>query len=69
MTRLALLERLKELQQTPKYQGRDITTVSAMLSMPALAKHVELCEAAAGVPPRHDTAGKAGGQHTHAGRA
>ncbi|TYR34300.1 hypothetical protein FY036_05160 [Mesorhizobium microcysteis] len=69
MTRLALLERLKELQQTPKYQGRDITTVSAMLSMSALAKHVELCEAAAAVPPRHDAAGKAGGTQAHAGRA
>lgn len=46
MTRLALLERLKELQQTPVYSRRDITTVSAMLSTPALAKHVEVCEGA-----------------------
>ena len=48
MTRLALLERLKQLQQTPKFQQRDITTVSALLSNEALAKHVEVCEMAAG---------------------
>lgn len=47
MTRLALLERLKEVQQLPKYQNRDITTISAMLNMPALAKHVAQCEEAA----------------------
>ena len=44
MSRLTLLERLKELQQTPTH--RDITTVSAMLSTAALAKHVEVCEGA-----------------------
>lgn len=48
MTRLALLQRLKELQQMPKFQKRDITTVSALLSTEALAKHVDICEAAAG---------------------
>lgn len=37
MTRLALLERLKEVQQMPRYQGRDITTISAVLSNQALA--------------------------------
>lgn len=47
MTRLALLERLKEVQQMPKYQGRDIMTISAVLSNVALAKHVETCEEAA----------------------
>ena len=47
MTRFALLERLKAVQQTPKYQGRDITTISAVLSNQALAKHVEVCEQAA----------------------
>ncbi len=47
MTRLALLERLKEVQQMPRYQGRDITTISAVLSNQALAKHLELCEQAA----------------------
>jgi hypothetical protein len=52
MTRLALLERLKEVQQMPRYQGRDIMTISAALSNQALARHVELCEEAAGAPPR-----------------
>lgn len=47
MTRVALLERLKELQQMPKFQNRDIRTVSAILSNDALAKHVEICEEAA----------------------
>lgn len=47
MTRLALLERLKQIQQLPKYQERDITTVSAMLTNEALAKHIEVCEQAA----------------------
>ena len=52
MTRLALLERLKEVQQMPRYQGRDITTISAVLSNEALAKHLELCEKAAGATSR-----------------
>ena len=47
MTRLALLQRLKEVQKMPRYQGRDITTISAGLSNEALA--------------RHGIAGKAGG--------
>ena len=53
MTRLALLERLKAAQQTPRHQGRDITTISAILSNQALARHVEICEQAAGIaaPP------------------
>lgn len=51
MTRLALLERLKEVQQLPKYAGRDITTISAVLSNEALEKHVVVCEEAAGVTP------------------
>ena len=52
MTRLALLQRLKEVQQTPRYQGRDIMTISAVLSNQALAKHVQLCEEAAGLASR-----------------
>lgn len=44
MTRVALLERLRELQDTPKFRNRDIRTVSAMMSIEALAKHVEVCE-------------------------
>ena len=51
MTRLALLERLKEVQKMPRYQGRDITTISAVLSNQALARHVQLCEEAAATPP------------------
>lgn len=54
MTRVALIERLKELQQMPKFQNRDIQTISAVLSNEALAKHVEVCEAAAGAASRTD---------------
>jgi hypothetical protein len=54
MTRLALLQRLKQLQQMAKFQERDITTVSALLSNEALAKHVEVCEMAVGARTRHD---------------
>lgn len=46
MTRAALLERLKELQQTPRFQNRDISTVSAILTREALEKHVQVCEEA-----------------------
>jgi hypothetical protein len=46
MTRLELLERLQQLQQTPKFQNRDICTISAVLTKEALAKHVEVCESA-----------------------
>jgi len=69
MTRLALLERLKEVQQMPRYKGRDITTISAVLSNQALARHLELCEEAAGVTPQsaRQTGGEVG--HTYAGRA
>lgn len=49
MTRVALLERLKELQQMPKFQNRDIRTISAVLTNEALAKHVAVCEEAAGL--------------------
>jgi hypothetical protein len=52
MTRVALLERLKELQRMPKFQKRDIRTISVCLSNEALAKHVELCEEAVGTPIR-----------------
>jgi hypothetical protein len=51
MTRISLLERLKEIQKMPRYQGRDITTISAVLSNQALAKHIEVCEQAAGLTP------------------
>jgi hypothetical protein len=52
MTRISLLERLKEIQQMPRYKGRDITTISAVLSNQALAKHIEVCEQAAGLTPQ-----------------
>lgn len=57
MTRVAMIERLKQLQQMPTFQKRDITTISALLTKEALARHVELCEEAAGKanpPPPHD---------------
>ncbi len=41
MTRISLLERLKEIQKMPRFQGRDITTISAVLTNQALAKHIE----------------------------
>ena len=49
MTRGALLIRLRELQRLPKFQNRDICTVSAVLSRDALQKHVEHCEKVAGL--------------------
>ena len=49
MTRGALLVRLQGLQRMPKFENRDICTISAMLSRDALAKHVEVCQTAAGV--------------------
>lgn len=58
MTRGALLERLQELQRMPKFQNRDICTISAILSKDALRRHVEHCETAAGV------ASMAAGQRT-----
>lgn len=67
MTRLALLERLKELQQMPKHQGRDITTISASLSIQSLARHVELCEEAAGVAPRFAGQATSQAKQPHAG--
>lgn len=54
MTRAELLARLQELQQMPKFQNRDICTISAVLSKEALSKHVEVCESAAGAPGRTD---------------
>jgi len=63
MTRLALLERLKAVQQMPRYHGRDITTISAVLNNQALAKHLELCEEAASAPPRTPAAPKV--EQTH----
>ena len=60
MSRLALLERLKAAQQMPKYQGRDITTISAILSNQALARHVEVCEQAAGIASPTDEPARAG---------
>jgi hypothetical protein len=69
MTRLALLERLKEVQQMPRYQGRDITTISSVLSNQALARHVELCEEAAGVTPLFAGKNATDTKQAHAGRA
>lgn len=72
MTRLALLERLKQLQQMPAFQKRDITTVSALLTKEALIKHVELCEATAGVPDQpipHDGRSEGGVKHLDSRRA
>jgi hypothetical protein len=54
MTRIELLERLKAVQQTTRFQGRDITTISAVLSNQALAKHIEVCEQAAASPALHN---------------
>lgn len=51
MTRVALLERLKEIQRMPRYAGRDIMTISAVLNNQALMRHVEICEEAAGASP------------------
>ena len=69
MTRLALLNRLKEVQQTPRYQGRDIMTISACLSMQQLAKHVELCEKAAGLTPLFPGQSNGVASQAHAHRA
>ena len=52
MTRGALLERLQELQRMPKFQNRDICTISAILSKDALVKHIEYCESVAGAAER-----------------
>ncbi|GAA5544057.1 MULTISPECIES: hypothetical protein [Brucella] len=49
MNRGTLLIRLKELQELPKFQKRDICTVSAFLPLDALAEHVRVCEEAAGL--------------------
>ncbi|MDZ5696029.1 MULTISPECIES: hypothetical protein [Phyllobacteriaceae] len=65
MTRLALLQRLKELQQMPAFQKRDITTISALLSNDALADHVRVCEDTVGEPtlpaPHNGRSGSQGG--------
>lgn len=65
MTRVTLLERLKELQQMPKFQNRDIRTISAMMSMEALAKHVEVCEEAALKAARASDPAQAGTASRH----
>ena len=54
MTRLALLERLKQLQKMPAYQKRDITTISSLLSNEALARHVEVCEGGVQATPQRE---------------
>ena len=48
MTRAELLKRLQEVQNAPQLKGRDVRSITAMLGMDALRKHVEVCEAAAG---------------------
>ena len=50
MKRAELLQRLKRIQESPRFQERNISTISAMLSDEALLKHVETCEAA---PKKH----------------
>ncbi|OEI83319.1 MULTISPECIES: hypothetical protein [unclassified Brucella] len=49
MNRGTLLARLRELQALPKFQKRDICSISSFLSLDALAEHVRVCEEAAGV--------------------
>jgi hypothetical protein len=36
----------------PKFQGRDIRTISAVLSNEALARHIKVCELAIEAPGR-----------------
>lgn len=50
MNRAVLLERLQRVQESPRFQNRDIRSISAILSNEALLKHVEVCEAAAQKP-------------------
>lgn len=45
MSRASLLERLKRLQEHPRFQNRDIHSISAILNNDALLKHIEVCEA------------------------
>ncbi|MBC8130775.1 MAG: hypothetical protein H7Y08_10705 [Rhizobiaceae bacterium] len=47
MTRSDLLKRLQEVQDAPQLKGRDVRSITAILSMDALLKHVETCEATA----------------------
>ena len=44
MTRADLLKRLQNVQHAPQLKGRDVRSISAILSMDALLKHVEVCE-------------------------
>ena len=44
MTRADLLKRLQTVQDAPQLKGRDVRSISAILSMDALLKHVEVCE-------------------------
>jgi len=47
MNRAELLVRLQRVQNMPQMQGRNIRSVAAILSVDALRKHVEVCEAQA----------------------
>ncbi|WP_200939473.1 hypothetical protein [Aureimonas sp. Leaf454] len=47
MTRAELLKRLGNVQDAPQLKGRDVRSITAMLGLDALRKHVEVCEAAA----------------------
>ncbi|WP_192847021.1 hypothetical protein [Aureimonas sp. AU4] len=47
MSRAELLVRLQRVQDMPQMQGRNIRSVAAILSIEALKKHVEVCEAQA----------------------
>ena len=50
MTRADLLKRLQNVQNAPQLKGRDVRSISASLSMDALVKLVEVCEATARQP-------------------
>lgn len=47
MNRAELLVRLQHVQDLPQMQGRNIRSIAAILSVDALRKHVEVCEAQA----------------------
>lgn len=53
MSRAELLGRLQRVQEAPQMQGRNIRSIAALLSVDALAKHVEVCEAALEKAQRH----------------
>ncbi|WP_173934892.1 hypothetical protein [Chelativorans sp. Marseille-P2723] len=58
MTRVELLDRLRELQSMDEFKGRDITTISALLSNKALADHIKVCENAVSSSARSSPRGE-----------